>query len=75
MKDRFKIFSENLKNERQAKGLTQTKLAAVLGVSQPVYNRYEKGGTAQGREPDFDTLCEISNFLGVTTDYLLGLED
>jgi len=74
MTDRFQIFSNNLKNERLAKGLTQLQISKMLGISQPVYNRYEKGGTRQGREPDFNTLCEIAVILEVSADYLLGLD-
>jgi transcriptional regulator with XRE-family HTH domain len=74
MINRFQAFSINLRNERKAFKYTQKKMAELLGTTQAVYNRYERGGTPHGREPDFNTLCKIAEILSVTTDFLLGLE-
>ena len=75
MKDKFQIFSERLKTERIANKYTQKQMAEMLGTTQAVYNRYEKGGSIQGREPDFEILCKLAKILGVSADYLLDLED
>ena len=38
-----KTIGERLKNIRKHLGLTQTKIAEEIGISQPTYNTYEKG--------------------------------
>jgi len=38
---KFKVTGENLKKIRSKKGLTQTKLAEILNINQPTWNRYE----------------------------------
>ena len=62
------MFSERLKASRKSKGLTQKDLAAFLGISERGYQNYEMGK----REPNLEVLKQLADFLGVTTDYLLG---
>lgn len=62
---------ENLRLLREKKGLRQKDVAELIGVSQVAYSYYEKGS----REPDYATLVKLSDFFGVSTDYLLGLDD
>lgn len=62
------MFAEELKKLRKQKNLTQSALAAVLGVSAASVAMWE---TAK-REPDMRMLVRIANYLGVTTDRLLG---
>ena len=57
-----------LKDLRKSKGLNQSELASMLEISNQAYQKYEYG-TA---EPNYDTLCKLADFYGVTTDYLLG---
>lgn len=57
------------KFEREKKGLTQNELADLLGVSQQTISKYENGT----REPDIDTLINLSRIFNVSIDYLLGL--
>lgn len=59
-----------LKDLREKKHLRQSDLATILDVTQQAYQRYEYG-TA---EPNYDALCKLADFYGVTTDYLLGRE-
>ena len=59
-----------LKDLRKSKGLNQTYLSEMLGISLTAYQKYEHG-TA---EPNFDNLCKLADFYEVTTDYLLGRE-
>lgn len=54
-----------LRNERN---LTQTQVAASLGISRQAYGHYETGK----REPDNETLIRLATLFDVTTDYLLG---
>lgn len=59
-----------LKELRKARGLNQSELADYLNVSNQAYQKYEYG-TA---EPNYDNLCKLADFYGVSTDYLLGRE-
>lgn len=57
-----------LRNER---GLTQKQLAKEIGVSMSAISFWETGVN----EPKASYLVKLSNFFGVTTEYLLGMED
>jgi transcriptional regulator with XRE-family HTH domain len=63
-------FHERFKELRDEKGETQTKLAEVLGITAQALSYY-----VNGREPNFDLLCDIADYYGITTDYLLGLSE
>lgn len=52
-------------------GLTQTAVAEMLGVAQPIYQRFEKG-TFECNYEQLKSLCEIFD---VSADYLLGISD
>ena len=64
LKDKLKI----LRNENN---LTQEALAKTLNVSVSTISMYETGA----REPDLYMLARLSDYYGVTTDYLLDLSD
>ena len=51
--------------------LTAKELSKKLNVSINLIYEWEKGRC----EPSFDCLIKIAEFFGVSTDYLLGLED
>ena len=57
-----------LRELRKERKLTQRQVADAISTSTPVYCRYEKGE----REPSIDTIIRLSDFFGVTCDYLLG---
>ena len=61
----------NLKSARLAKGLNQQDVANYLGISQPAYANYERGA----RQADYETLKKLSDYFGVSVDYLLGKEE
>ena len=65
------MFGEKLKELRLNANLTKTALAKKTGLTQPYITYLE----ANQREPGANTLCIISEFFGVTTDYLLDRED
>lgn len=65
------IFHERLRNTRIDKDIGQKEIAAALGMAQQQYSRYETGK----RSLPIDYLPEICRYLGVSADYLLGLED
>ena len=56
---------------RKEKGLTQAQVAEVIGCTYQAFQRYEKGL----REPDFATLQKLSEYFGVSIDYILGNTD
>ena len=55
-----------LRNLREDADKTQTQIAAVLGTSQTMYARYERGANELH-------LITLSKYYGVSTDYILGL--
>lgn len=59
-----------LKDLRTQKGLKQSDLAEIMGITQQAYQRYEYGTS----EPNADGFAFLADFYGVTTDYLLGRE-
>ena len=64
-------FGKNLKELRKEKNLWQSDIAKALCVTDATVSRWEMSK----QEPDFDMLIKIAQYFGVTTDYLLGLED
>ena len=65
------IFCKRLKELRLEKNLTQTNIAKVMNVTYNTICFWEKGRSS----PNIYELKQIAQFFGVTTDYLLGLED
>ena len=59
---------KNLRILRQKKGISQQQLADVLGISQQSVNKYENHNI----EPDIATLITLSDYFGVSVDYLIG---
>lgn len=56
---------------RTDRGLTQSKIAELLHVSQNTYSQYEIGTT---RFP-LDAVIKLAEYYGVSVDYLVGLTD
>ena len=56
-----------LRTLRKQKGLSMKSLGAVVGVAESTISQYETGK----REPDYEILLKLSEFLGVSVDYLL----
>lgn len=63
-------FSKRLFISRTNLKITQTELARRIGVNVPTIILYEK----EGRLPSFATLIKIAFVLGVSADYLCGIE-
>ena len=59
-----------LRDLREDADKTQTQIAEVLGTSQTMYARYERGAN----ELPIHHLITLSKYYGVSTDYLLGLD-
>lgn len=61
-------FGERLKALRVNANLTQSQLAAKLGISTSAVGMYEQNR----REPDSSTIIKICSLFSVSTDYLLN---
>ena len=59
---------KRLKELRASKGISQQKLANLLGVSQQAINKYENHDV----EPDIATLIAIADYFETTIDDLVG---
>lgn len=62
------IFANKLLEMRENKNLTRQKVADDLGISRASLEYYEKGK----RTPDINTISQISDYFGVSIDYLMG---
>lgn len=60
-----------LKELREQKGMTQTRLSFDLNTTQNSLSRYESGE----REMDYAMLIKVADYFGVSIDYLLGRTD
>ena len=58
-----------IRDLREDKDLTQEQVAAVLGTSQTMYARYERGAN----EMPIHHLITLCKLYGVSSDYILGL--
>ena len=64
----MKVFAERLTQLRESRDLSKTELAKILHVSDSCISQYEKDTSMPGH----DTLLSISQYFGVSVDYLLG---
>lgn len=64
-------FNENLRSAREKRGVSQKDVAEFIGVAKSTYSLYESGN----REPNVHTIKKISDFLNVSADTLLGIDD
>lgn len=62
------MFGKRLNAVRKEKGFTAQQMADMLHVTIRTYRNYESDTTS----PSLETLVQLADILGVTTDYLLG---
>ena len=62
------MFFQRLKDLREDQDLLQKDIAGLLGISQTVYSRYERGF----QTIPLEHLLTLADFYHVSTDYLLG---
>lgn len=67
----MKGFGERLRNLRQEKGIGQIQLAKEIDVGKSIISLWELDKC----EPTLSKLIALSNYFGVSIDYLAGLED
>lgn len=65
------MLGKRLRSLREENNLSQIELSKRLGIGNVTLSQYETGA----RNPDNETLIAISDFFGVSTDYLLGKTD
>jgi transcriptional regulator with XRE-family HTH domain len=71
--DMMATFGDRLRTAREAVGMAQGQLASAIGQNGPSWvSRIENG---KGSLPDIVTVRKIAYAMGVSTDYLLGLDD
>ena len=61
-------FQNIFRKLRTSSNLTQSAIAAKIGISRSTIGMYETGA----REPDFETLEKIADYFNVDIDFLLG---
>lgn len=66
----MKTYNDIIRELREDRDLTQKELAKVLGTTQQVYSRYEKGEN----EIPVRHIITLSKFYCVSADYILGLK-
>ncbi len=64
------LKGERLREARKKLNYTQNDLAERLGVSKSAISLYE----SEKRNPNLETLIEMTYLLGVSADYLLGFD-
>ncbi len=64
-------IGENIRELRTERGLTQSALAAHIGVSQKAIDYWERGVN----EPKASYISALAAYFGVSADFLLGLKE
>lgn len=64
----MRTFIEIIRGLREDNDLTQSQVAEVLGTSQTMYARYERGAN----EMPIRHLVTLCRFYNVSADYMLG---
>ena len=62
-------YYRRVRDLREDHDLTQREIAAILGITQPQYFRYEQGY----RDLPTDILIALAKLYETSTDYILGL--
>ena len=65
------VFGERLVEARKRQHVTQNDLADKIGMSRSAIGGYEK----EGKDASYEVLVRLVRTLGVTSDYLLGIDD
>lgn len=67
----MEIFGQRVKAELKATGKKQKDLCEYLNVNKSTLSEWLN----DNNEPSMQYIVKIATYLGVSTDYLLGLED
>lgn len=69
-KNKVMDYQKRLRDLREDHDKTQAEIAEILGTSQTMYARYERGAS----ELPIRHLIKLADYYGITTDYLLCRE-
>lgn len=64
-------YVKRIRDLREDADLTQTQIAELLGTSQTMYARYERGAN----EIPVRYIIKLCKYYGVSADYILGITD
>ena len=64
-------YTKRIRDLREDHDMTQEQIAKILGTSQTMYARYERGAN----EMPLHQLLTLCRFYRVTSDYILGITD
>lgn len=62
------MYFQRLRDMREDADMSQTQVAAFLGIQQTVYSRYERGF----QTIPLELLLKLADYYGVSLDYLTG---
>lgn len=65
------MLNQRIKELRTGLSISQVELSKKLGVSKQCISNWENDNI----QPSIDMLVKLSKFFGVSTDYLLGIDD
>ena len=65
------VYIKRIRDLREDHDKTQQEIADILGTSQTMYARYERGAN----ELPIHHLITLCKYYGVSADYILGLKD
>lgn len=66
----MKVYTDILRELREDNDFTQQQIADILGTTQQVYSRYEKGIN----EIPVRHIITLCKFYNVSSDYVLGIK-
>lgn len=64
------MLGEKVQRLRKERAMSQEELAAELGISRQAVSKWELGEST----PDTENIVQLSRILGVSADYLLGID-
>ncbi|MCD7947294.1 MAG: helix-turn-helix domain-containing protein [Oscillospiraceae bacterium] len=67
----MKIVAERLRTLRNRLGISQVKMAPIVGLKQSTINRYENDQA----NPTLETLLHYADYFDVSLDYIFGRTD
>jgi transcriptional regulator with XRE-family HTH domain len=65
------IYIKRMRDLREDHDKTQQEIAEILGTSQTMYARYERGAN----ELPIHHLIALCKYYGVSADYMLGMDE
>ena len=65
------MIANKIKELRERKGLTQTDVAKLLGITRSSVNAWEMGISV----PSTQYIVELAKLFHISSDYLLGIEE